>query len=810
MFQQEQHLLYLDLAVENEVAPVKYDASLSTVALVSGSSRTSGDSGLKTQIFLDAFGRFDTRYTTPKTTSFISQPFGKKEFDLFHFETISDGAWGNDQFKVSIANLRASTDPGNPYGSFEVQVRKFGDSDKSAEILERYPECNLNPKSENFIAKKVGDYKVRYDFDQEDPDERRLVVTGKYPNLSQRIRVVIHSDLDAGEVPSDALPFGFRGLPVLKTSDTLTDSATGLTAASSGKVLGSTIAAANQREALTPASNRLTFVMSSQGGKRVGMVSSLTCSIVPPVPMTFKVTNGEIASTAAGFVGRPGDNERVDGSYYWGIKTTTVPRASAVTNPILQSNASRIVNPLVRSLTKFQGIKKLDTLITGSATDDFNSNKFSLAKVAFSADNSAGNGLVTVFTAFTGSVRDHMLDAAYIRNGNPDTQTYTVSDRVKASRFTMASLLATSSVIFNRFTPFAKFTNVFYGGFDGLNILDRDQAFFRDRALSSDIGGKAASDASNIGLALVSSKNQAGGGRLNNNVSSINRAVDIITDPTATRINILAIPGVREPYVTDHALDKTREYSQAIYVMDTLTYDENSNRLYDDSKTRVDVRETAEKFESRAVDNNYGATFFPDVFINDERNRQIVKVPASVAALGAMAYNDKVKKPWFAPAGFNRGSLDFVTNVETRLSSEDRDILYDARVNPIAVFPRTGFVIFGQKTLQAAKSALDRINVRRLMLEIKRVTVAVATRLLFEPNTPETRARFIGQVTPLLALIQAQAGIEQFKVVMDDSNNTQEDIDSNRLNGKIIVVPTRAVEFIAVDFIITNSGVEFA
>jgi phage tail sheath protein FI len=135
--------------------------------------------------------------------------------------------------------------------------------------------------------------------------------------------------------------------------------------------------------------------------------------------------------------------------------------------------------------------------------------------------------------------------------------------------------------------------------------------------------------------------------------------------------------------------------------------------------------------------------------------------------------------------------------------------LYDSRINPIAVFPNAGFVIFGQKTLQMKKSALDRINVRRMLLEVKRLIVSVANNILFEPNTPQTRARFVGSVTPLLALVQAQAGIESFQVVMDDTNNTTEDYESNRLNGRIIVVPTRAIEFIAIDFIITRSGVMF-
>ena len=795
-FQTEEHLLYMDLAVENEVAPVSTDVR--AVSITSGSAAIPliGRSGGLSHPLRDLFGRFDTRYTTPRTTSYISQPFGTKEFDLFHFETISDGAFATDKYKISIANVRASTDPANPYGSFEVQVREFADNDKAVRILEQYPECSLDPKSDSYIAKKIGDLKIAFDFDQADPEERRLNVSGIYPNVSQRIRVVMNQAVVDGLVPADAIPFGFRGLPVLKTSDTLTDHS-GSLKDRFGNALG----------VQNPKTGRLAIVADSDRALAAGRSAAhkSTGSILPPMPMRFKVTRNAVSSSPT-FVGAPGSNERADASFYWGVKTTRLPREEDISSAILQSNASAAVNPLVKSLIKFQGIEKLDVLVTGSAKDDFNSNKFSLSKVAFF---NSGNSLSDIFNEFTGSARDHILEAAYIRNGKPDPQTYTVDDRLISNRFTMASLLMTSSIMFNRFSSFAKFTNVFYGGFDGVNILDKDQSLFKDRALSAAAGGKAKKDISNIGLNNLLGKNQAGAGRLNNYIASFNKAVDIITDHLSARINILAIPGIREPYVTDHAIDACRDYAMALYVMDTVQYDEDSNRLYDDSTARPDVRVTAEKFDGRGIDNNYGATYFPDVSINDAINNQVVDVPASVAALGALSFSDKATKPWFAPAGFSRGNLGFVRGVETRLTSEDRDVLYDARLNPIAVFPRGGFVIFGQKTLQQAKSALDRVNVRRLMIEIKRAVSEVALRILFEPNTPATRAKFIGQATNLLTTIQAQSGIEQFNIIMDDTNNSIEDEESNRLNGKIVVVPTRAVEFIAVDFIITNSGVVF-
>ena len=309
-----------------------------------------------------------------------------------------------------------------------------------------------------------------------------------------------------------------------------------------------------------------------------------------------------------------------------------------------------------------------------------------------------------------------------------------------------------------------------------------------------------------------------GVGQKNSSVISYRQAVSIMTDPLAVRHNILAIPGIRDSFVTDFASEKTREYSLALFLMDIPGFSQDGTRLFGTEnrtefskleKSVPDVRETSEQLSTRVIDNNYTAAYFPDVILADAANSTQVKLPASVAAMKALAFSDSVSFPWFAPAGFNRGALDNVTNVDIRLTAGDRDELYDARINPIANFPDGGFVIFGQKTLQMAQSALDRVNVRRLLLEIKRLITGIAQRLLFEPNNAETRARFVNLVTPLLTTVQAQAGIDSFRVIMDDTNNSPEDVENNRLNGRIVVVPTRAIEFIAIDFVITNSGVSF-
>ena len=763
-FSNTKHFLYASFNVDAELAAVT--TSGSAVAILSGSTATNDHS----LAFTSAYGKFDAPYNAPITSPIISQPYGSKEYELFSVEAISDGAFANTDIKISISNLRASTDPANEFGTFTLQVRKFTDTDLNPAALEEYPNLSLDPSAANYVAKVIGTKRMYFNFLAAQSDERRLVATGKYPNISALIRIVESNDLQAHRVPKDALPFGFKGYALPRTSPHNNDF--GVISSATKLVNGD-----------------------------IGGSSGLTGSILPPVPLRFKVTRGNLYGAAAGetplYIGQPGSEEIADARFYWGVKF------ERNTSPY-NANPSQKLNGCIPAFAKMLGLDKQDVLVSGSNIDTFNNNKFSLARVALSG---------TVFSQInTDTVTQMMKQATYIRNGvvNPaavgaDSALYTVNDPVGSNnRLTMASLLASGALSFNRFSNFNKFSMFLAGGFDGLNILDKNAARMNDKASSTSAGGGASSAFSSPGL----SSNMAGVGKNNSTITAYKTAVDILTDPFASNINILSIPGIREPLVTDHAAAKTRDYSMAAYLMDIENYDDNNNRLFDDRITRPSVRRTIEQFETRAIDNNYVATYFPDTIIEDPAG-QHVRTPSSVAALGALGFNDKVGYPWFAPAGFNRGALDFVKNVDVRLTKGDRDDLYDARINPIATFPRQGFVIFGQKTLQFAHTALDRVNVRRLMLEIKRVIVNIAEGLLFEPNTSATRASFIAQSVPQLALIQAQAGIESFNVVMDNTNNSAADVEQNKLNGRIIVVPTRAIEFIAIDFIVTNSGVSF-
>jgi len=764
-FVSAQHLLYSDFAVDAELAKSTVVGVLSGSTL---SSKNSGESGL---IYRKAFGAFDTRFKTPVTPFFISQPFGTVEYDLFAIEALDDGAYANNLFKISITNIKASLDAANPFGTFTVQIRDWNDNDVAPMVLEQFNGCNLNPNSDHYVAKIIGDRKVSYNFDATDPNERRIITAGKYSNVSGLVRVVMSNAVDTGNVPENSLPFGFRGHALLKTNDTLTDAPqlNGTVGRITGSLSGSTSA------------------------------MSLSGSIVPPVPFRTKVTKG--ARPATTWHGTPGVTELATSLYYWGVK---FDRNDIVLDPNLQTEQ----NPLLKSYTQFQGIKELDVLVTGSGADTFNNNKFTLARVALS--NLYATDVASVLTA---SVDTHMREAAYIRNARIDSTIYTVPDiqnpigtGTTYNRITFATLLAKATPSqFNRFSPYMKFTSFMQGGYDGVNFLDPDARRMNDKASSFDAGGGAESTYVSPGMLT----NMNGTGQINATVGSYVAAINIMTNPLAVNHNLLVLPGIRDPFVTDYAAASAKAYGLAFYVMDIEKFDENGARLFDDSTTRPDVDKTAAGLDTRSIDNNYVGAYFPDVFIDDTTNKRRLKVPASIAAMGALGFNDRVGYPWFAPAGFNRAALDFVTNVEVRLNSADRDRLYESRINPIATFPRQGFVIFGQKTLQIASSALDRVNVRRLLLEVKRIIVDIAMKIEFEQNTPEVWNKFVSQAVLQLGLIQAQAGIEAFQVVMNETNNTESDKEHNKVNGRIVIVPTRVIEFIAIDFIITNSGVTF-
>ncbi len=213
--------------------------------------------------------------------------------------------------------------------------------------------------------------------------------------------------------------------------------------------------------------------------------------------------------------------------------------------------------------------------------------------------------------------------------------------------------------------------------------------------------------------------------------------------------------------------------------------------------------------QAASVDSSYVATYWPWLQVIDPDSRELVWVPASTMIPGVYAYNDRAGEPWFAPAGINRGGLGAVNQAERKLTNTNRDDLYTGKVNPIASFPGQGIVVFGQKTLQTKASALDRVNVRRLLITLKNYISQIADTLVFEQNTAATRNTFLAQVNPYLESVQQRQGLYAFKVVMDNSNNTPDVIDRNELIGAVYLQPTKTAEFIYLDFNILPTGATF-
>ena len=266
------------------------------------------------------------------------------------------------------------------------------------------------------------------------------------------------------------------------------------------------------------------------------------------------------------------------------------------------------------------------------------------------------------------------------------------------------------------------------------------------------------------------------------------------------KYNILLTPGLfastlnlGSSQVTT-AINNTMNRGDAIYVVDLVPFSSSIN----DITTQANAKNTS-----------YAATYWPWVQTIDPDSAQLIWVPASTMVGGVYAYNDNVSEPWFAPAGINRGGLGTVVRAEKKLSQGNRDTLYQNKVNPIATFPGTGVVVYGQKTLQTKASALDRVNVRRLLIQLKGYISQVAQNLVFEQNSIATRNQFLSQVNPYLESVQQRQGLYAFKVIMDDSNNTADVIDRNQMVGQIYIQPTRTAEFIYLDFNILPTGAVF-
>ena len=276
------------------------------------------------------------------------------------------------------------------------------------------------------------------------------------------------------------------------------------------------------------------------------------------------------------------------------------------------------------------------------------------------------------------------------------------------------------------------------------------------------------------------------------------KALNAISNQDEWDINMLVTPGVvrqLHPSVVTKAIDVVEARSDAFYIADFGKADATINDI---------------TTQANAVDSNYVGTYYPWVKTVDTNTNKLISVPPSVLLPAVYAANDAIAAEWFAPAGLNRGGIVGAASVLNRLTHSERDTLYENKVNPIASFPGQGIVAFGQKTLQDKASALDRINVRRLLIAVKKFVASTSRYLVFEQNTAVTRGRFINTVQPYLEGIQQRQGLYAFKVVMDETNNTPDVVDRNIMAGQIFLQPAKTAEFIVIDFNILPTGASFS
>lgn len=672
------------------------------------------------------YENFEDRYKSPSSTYVISQKFGGKNKNLFKVHALSDGAAINSKYKITIENITKSNLDSYKYGTFDVVVRDWNDTDEDRVVLERFAVVNLDPSSDRYVARVIGDMYMYYDWDK-NIGSQKLRVEGQYENRSNIIRVEMSDELEADEIDATALPMGFRG----------------------------------PRHLVVSGSDPLATI--GTDGDSLLINDILNRAVEPPVPYRRTISVGT------------GQKKNANKDLTWGAHFET---QISLADP----NAGKSANASLMSYTKYfpsfhtdwvnvivgENEGTLDTAENGIMdADRYNNNLFSLERVR-------------VVTGSDGLASTKALgDWSYVRQGNiavdPVTKTRAFDPNVDLASVAVRNV--------------SKFTFFMQGGFDGVNPFNVDEAELTDRAVTEE-------------MATINRGQNNGP-----TVKAYHKALEIMGNTSEVDVKLLAVPGIRHEVVTDRIIDTVETRFDAMAIIDVEERDAFNNVITSSDVQPPSVNNIATNFNLRSLDTSFAAAYYPDVVVTDPFGGLETRVPPTVVALGALSLNDSIARPWFAPAGYTRGILQTTIDTTVKLSRANLDDLYDVDINPITSFPGTeGIVVWGQKTLKRAQSALDRINVRRLLIEIRREVKRVANTLLFEPNREETLARFSALVNPILQRIQEQQGLDGFRVIIDTTTTTQADVENLTIRGKIFLRPTKVAEFIDLDFVITNQG----
>jgi hypothetical protein len=704
-------------------------------------------------------GWFISQDLSSNTASYVP----REKQQLFRLEALSAGDWAQNEIKVSISNVKAPAGDFQTFGSFSVLLRSINDTDNEQIIIERYDGLDLNPASPNYIARIMGDKYEKYDSVTE---ANRCY--GQYENRSNYVRVVMNEDIARGGMDARFLPFGVFG--PLKYRDVSFHSGS-----RAWNPAGDYVSNYPPGIVLTALSGGTPSQYGTLGGHQStagssGMVSlGATADADKPFGATIRFPVLPLRQK------RDWASPKNNKNCFWGAWT-----GRTTSNAIYNDGVVDYLRPLAKSFSGYNdpaGTSHDVALPTGSGLDPANQNYISSQAVEiswiFSLDDVSGS-----------------VDSNGLMTGGRFAQ---------GSRANGTSRSAITSWSGSLASGIDRFTTCLAGGFEGFDITERDPLRL---GASGDAGG----------FYGVSDET------LSYQLATIKQAINMVSDAEDAQYNIVTIPGIINNAATQYLLDKVEARADALAVIDiqgVYTPSSENASTEEERNSSLTIKNLVDNFEARSINNSYGATYAPWVLIQDTITNRSLWVPPSVPAIGALSTTDKTAAPWYAPAGFARGGLSEgaagipVLDVSRRLTSDNRDDLYEANINPIAKFPAEGIVVFGQKTLQQTRSALDRINVRRLLIFLKREISFIASRLLFAPNTRDTWTRFIGQATPVLDSVKAQFGIEDFRLILDESTTTPDLIDRNIIYAKLLVKPTRAAEFFAIDFVITSTGAAF-
>ncbi len=647
------------------------------------------------------------------TTDSASYLYGNMQ-KLFKLHALSAGQETQESIKISIQDLSYSRDTTgvNPFGSFTVVVRKADDTDNVPQIIERFSNCNLNPLSDNYIARKIGDRRLAWD-----GSKRVLKSYGNYDNVSSYIRVEMDPSVEQSAIDPRLLPFGVYGPPKYEGTPGMTTS-----------TIGST-----------------TTIIMSGSESYFGPSGVLNTGLLTGVELKLDFPSSAIRTSAsAGGISDPKNA-------YFGLNASSYMELTATTGS-RENRADPGYSDYIYALSDDFGVN-----------DDPSTSKLD-AQWTFSLDE----------LVLSGSSKQAYWEAGSRAAGDSMT---TGADGWK-------------EVIDEGYT---KFTSPLFNGFDGLDITALEP----------------------FSNAIINDKTAQN----NYAANSIRRAIDTVADPEFVDMNLISMPGLTDDTLTEHMIQVCEDRGDAMAVIDipnVYTPFTETEAAYKQFSARLGSVSTAvSNLEARQLNSSYACTYYPWVQVRDTVNGGLLWVPPSVVALGTFASAEASSEIWFAPAGFNRGGLSEgsaglpVVAVTERLTSQDRDELYDANINPIASFPNEGIVIFGQKTLQVTPSALDRINVRRMMIFVKKQISAVANGILFDQNVQVTWNRFIAAADPILRSVQNRLGISEYRLILDDTTTTPDLVDQNIVYAKVYVKPAKAIEYIAIDFVITDSGAAF-